>query len=380
MIALGMTAGEQVWPLFVAIIGVLALVGVLAAFYHTHRYKRVEAAALQTVKGALQRLQQQSNSGEAAQGAAEVRQLIAPAELMSGLPSYTLIAERLTSIDRMRSAQVKLSVGALQQMTLAKEATRSWMSAPGLAANLSMLIGLLGTVVGLTIMVQLIDKGLPADVAQVTRATWQASVQNLHEVLGGMRTAFAATMAGVIAAITLAFLNHRLARAQSMFIAELDRFTAEALLPAVVVATEDQSVLEQVSLRLETGFTHFDTAMQANREMLQELNAVGKGVADIISNVRQTTRTDTSERMTELMAKLGSVIEQMGTVNQTVLRVTGTLPKMIEQMQNMQRASYPPWDGLYTSRPWEERKARRWPSWPVMIGLGILILVILSRL
>lgn len=362
------------WPYFIGGIFSLCVIASWQALRHTRRYNVTETEALEYIAGKLKRSQDldsaeedeqgrileemdaeesageegpADNADDAKSGAEEKTEAagekkneekkmpprLMPIEtLLEGLSRRTVIADRLELIKRMRESQVKVSLSALQQMTLAREASSKSLSLPSYAASLSMMLGLLGTVIGLAIMVQQIDLGLPADVRSVTLNSWMASIAHIRGVLDGMRTAFSATMAGITSAIILSWLNHRLGHAQSAFLNRLDRFTTEDLFPATVPATEDDSLLEKVSLQLETSFSRLDDITRNNQETLVELNAIEKGFVEIVGTIRDSNRAETSERIQTLIGKTSGVIEQVADLNKSLMTVAETLPGVVSQV------------------------------------------------
>jgi biopolymer transport protein ExbB/TolQ len=230
--------------IFVSLITLLGLVASGTAILHMRRYNRTEGDALQYVIDKLNRMPKPgADSSEA--DAPRVRRLVPVADLLAGINPHRLIADRLSLIQKLRESHTKVNLAALQQMTLARESSSVTLGLPSFAASLSMMLGLLGTVIGLAIMVQHIGEKMPDNLMDPAAvANWENAFRGALEA---MRFGFSSTMTGIAAAIVVGFLNQRLAHSQAAFFDRLDRFTAEALLPATVPATEDESLLEKVS-------------------------------------------------------------------------------------------------------------------------------------
>jgi biopolymer transport protein ExbB/TolQ len=387
------------WPYFIAGIFSLCAIASWQALRHTRRYRVTETRALKYIADKLKR-SQGLNSVEADEQDSVIEEDLAneaameeetgeenpagetaieeePAEkgrnqeketstrlvpietLLEGLSRRTVIADRLELIKRMRESQVKVSLSALQQMTLAREASSKSLSLPAYAASLSMMLGLLGTVIGLAIMVQQIDLGLPSDIRNLTLNSWMASIAHIRGVLDGMRTAFSATMAGIASAIILSWLNHRLAHTQSAFLDRFDRFTTEELLPATVPATEDDSLLEKVSLQLETSFGRLDAIARSNNETLAELNAIEKGFVEIVGTIRDSNKAETSERIQNLIGKTSGVIEHVADLNKSLMAVTEALPSVVSQVTQSNQNSLNRMDQLIRSYETQRTQAEQ---------------------
>ncbi|MDB4916634.1 MAG: putative rane protein [Gemmatimonadetes bacterium] len=322
-------------PAFMVVILLLGLFAAVWAERHRDRYSNTETRALEYVADKLGRIREdaQTSDGEPDATKVRVRQLVDIDTLTEGLSKETIIWDRLSLIRTMRMSQVKVSLDALQHMTLARESSAQWLSFPAFAANMSMMLGLLGTVTGLLIMVQQIGSAVPADLNQVTMDSWTASVNQIRGVLGGMKTGFFATLAGLVASIAVSWLNFRLGHSQARFLDRLDRFTTSELLPATVPATEDESLLEKVSIKLEDSFGMLDSIARNNQESLEELSAIEKGFIEIIDAVRQSTKTEASERIQTVVGRLAGVIDQMGALSHSVVNLTESLPNFLRQSE-----------------------------------------------
>ena len=344
---------------FVVVISGLFIFSAYWAASHKQRYSGKESIALDYVKAKLGRV----DASAIAQGTGITKtpKVITPVQdLLEGLSKETIIADRLTLIGRMRESRVKVSIGALQQMTLAREASQSWLALPSYAASTSMMLGLLGTVVGLSIMLQNMSQFQPVDASQMTMDTWMKSVEGIRGVVGGMKAGFAATVAGLVSAILLSMMNFRMGSAQSEFLNSLDRFTVEELLPATVPATEDESLLEQISLQLETSFTRLEELAGTSQDTLVQLNAIQKGFIDIVDAVRSTTRTEATERAQGLISRLSGVMDQMAGVNQSVITITEGLPKLFKQVESVNAGTFSRIDALINLYE-QQRSLLDWP-------------------
>ena len=73
-------------------------------------------------------------------------------ELGEKVPGDTLIGDRLAVVGRLKQARVKVTVDALQQMTVLRESSITSLAFPGYAVDLAMMLVLLGTFFGLCLM------------------------------------------------------------------------------------------------------------------------------------------------------------------------------------------------------------------------------------
>ena len=346
--------------LFALVIAVLFLIGFLSAIGNIVRYATHETGAIENVATRLRNAvapEGQPSAPEAtpadpatpdnnellktaAEEHSRTRRLIPISILIEGLAPRSMIADRLRSIEKLRAAHTKINVNALQQMTLAREAASRWLAWPGYIANVCMMIGLFGTVFGLSQVLREVGHGLPAEHAEITFASLKATANQIRGVLSGMSTAFSATIAGLIASIVLSWLNQQLSGAQAKVLNLLDRFTFEELLPATVPVTDDESLLERISLQLEASFARLDDTLQTNRELLEQLGTVEKSLIEIVNGVRDSRTANESGRgVPELVGPLTGVIEQIAQMNRTVANVTSTLPSVLQEAQRANTAT-----------------------------------------
>ncbi len=261
---------------------------------------------------------------ESGYGAADIE------TLREGVDRSSLIAERLEAIAKMRLFQVKINLGTLQQLTEAKEAARRGMTAPTFAAGTAMMLGLLGTFIGLAIMAQRIYFALPASAAGATIDTWTNAFRNVTAVLAGIKIAFSTSLVGIFCAVVASSLGHRLRSAQTSFFERLERFTAEDLLPATVPSVEDESLLERVTVQIENAFVHLDDVFRQNADALKEMTGAQQAFVAIVEEIRLVTKSEASRN-------LEGIVEQVAGTNRAVLNLVEQLPRLATALDNGQR-------------------------------------------
>lgn len=261
------------------------------------------------------------------------RRHVSPADLAllrKDLAPDSLIAERLEAIEKLRTRQVRVNPSALQQLSLARDEARPGMAIPGAVAGLATMLGLLGTFLGLAVMVQQVQFVLPQSSGSLTVGSWTQSVENISGVLGGIKTAFSTSLVGILCSILSSLLNFRLRMAQAIFFERLERFTTEELLPAAVPAVEDESLLDRVSLQLESSFARLDEIYRQNQDALKDMTGAQRAFVDIVEEIRKITRSEASRN-------LDGVLEQLSRTNQSVLSVAEQLPKIVTALESGQR-------------------------------------------
>ena len=252
------------------------------------------------------------------------------AALRTELAPDSLIAERFEAIEKLRTRQVRVNPNALQQLSLARDEARPGMAVPGAVAGLATMLGLLGTFIGLAVMVQQIQFVLPQSSGSVTVSSWTQSVENISRVLGGIKTAFSCSLVGIVCSILASLVNFRLRSCQALFFERLERFTTEDLLPAAVPTVEDESLLDRVSLQLENSFARLDDIYRQNQDSLKDMTGAQRAFVDIVEEIRKITRSEASRN-------LEGVLEQVSQTNRSVLTVADQLPRVVIAVESGQR-------------------------------------------
>jgi hypothetical protein len=317
----------------IVLIIILGIFGALSAAAHWQRYTSRELKTLAQVREKLRRLQSTAEAPPAADtdpaapppstGSIDLQQLA------SGVPHDTLIGDRLETILRMKQARVKINVGALQQSSVLNESAKWSLSLPAYVVSLVMMLGLLGTFIGLSVMVADMQRAMPGQSSDATATQWATSVSSLGRILAGKKTAFSATLAGLFFSIVVSLFNFGLARAQSMFYDRLERFTAEELLPATVPAFDDETPWEKLSRQLGDSFENLQSLATAQAHSAQQMAAVETTFGTVIQNIEAMTQRAATAPMQSVTAEMTGVISQLANVQGAILGLTERLPQIV---------------------------------------------------
>jgi hypothetical protein len=252
-------------------------------------------------------------------------------DLIQSVDPRSLVGDRVRAIAKMRHYRVKVDLDTLQELALYRDAATSGHGYPAFAAGLSMMLGILGTFMGLASMVQEIHLGLPSDAANLTFDAWMSSVDQLGAVLGGMKTAFSTSLVGISGAILSSGLAFRLGQLRRQVFEALERLTAEELIPATVPAVEDENLLAEVSRRLDESFTLLEEIHRQNQESLKDLTAAQQACVAIVDQVRDITRGQAARNLDE-------VLGQLARSNEAVLEVSRQLPSVVSVFESTARS------------------------------------------
>lgn len=139
----------------------------------------------------------------------------------------SFVGQHVTRLIVLRSAGLPLK-DALQQITM--ESVENCGALARYLATILTLLGLFGTVFGLSLAVAATQGAL---ISGYDVTALRELARALAEVLGGMKTAFATTLAGLLTALLLSVGNYTVHRKQSRVSLQLEAFLIETLLPSV---------------------------------------------------------------------------------------------------------------------------------------------------
>jgi len=329
----------------------LGIAGCLCALWHASRYRGTERNWLETVRGRMQRAQAaralsssdtpstDENAAETAPARPSASPLIELHELSEGIPPQTLIGDRLRTIAQMRQARARVNVDALQQSTMLKESASWSISFPAYVVGLVMMLGLLGTFIGLSMMVVDIQQALPGTRTDANAAQWASSVSSLGRILAGKKTAFSATLVGLCFSIIVSTLNFAMARAQSHFHDLMERFTSEELLPATVPAFDDETPWEKLSTQLGDSFEQLKSLASEQTRSAEQMAAVEKAFATMIENIETITRRAATAPLQGMAGEITNVIGALTHVNTAVIGLTDKLPQVLNAFRQTHQST-----------------------------------------
>ena len=322
----------------IVLIFVLGFLGAASALWHRNRYAGEESRWLETVRGNLRRAQEAREAMPAGSVTASAP-IIQLHELAEGVPPTTLIGDRLQTLQRMKKARAKVNTDALQQSTILKESARFSLALPAYIVSLVMMLGLLGTFIGLSWMVVDIQSALPGSNADANPTQWAEPVSSLGRILAGKKTAFSATLAGLFFSIVVSALNFGLARAQSALYDGLERFSAEDLLPATIPAFDDETPWEKLSMQLGDSFDRLQELTGSQARSVEQIAAVERAFGAIIENIEKITHRAATAPLHGMAGEMTSVIGQLTEVNGSIVALTSNLPQIVSSFRQTQNAT-----------------------------------------
>lgn len=374
------------------LIFVLGVFGTVCAGRHWQRYTSLELVTLENVRARLRRMQAAGDAPQAAEGdtgaPAPSAATVDLQELASGVPRETLIGDRLDTILRMKQAHVKVNVDALQQSSVLNESAKWSLSLPAYVVSLVMMLGLLGTFVGLSVMVGDIQQAMPGESSDANATQWAASVSSLGRILAGKKTAFSATLVGLFFSIAVSVFNFGLARAQSACYDRLERFTTEELLPATIPAFDDETPWEKLSRQLGDSFENLQSLATAQTRSAEQMAAVETTFGTVIQNIEAITQRAATAPMQSVTGEMTGVISQLASVQGAILGLTERLPQIVtafrqthqatlQEIQSAMHAQQSSMERLTRALQANQSATNRWKFGFAAAGATIAMLVVL---
>jgi hypothetical protein len=319
--------------LFATMILVLGASAAWAALSHRARYRGRESRTLDDVAGRLRRAIE-AQQPERAEGEAEepepgirVHQL-EPVDLRllsEKVPPESLIGDRLAAVARLKQARVKVTVEALQQMTVLRESSVFGLAFPAYAVDMCMMLGLLGTFLGLCLMLLQMQGVVPGAGGTGDAGNFAGAATSLGDIIASKKTAFATTLVGLVCAIGVSWLNFLLARAQSAFYDRLERFTAAELLPATVPGLENEQAMEKLSIHLTDAFARLGSITESHGEQMERIEAMQASFGTIVESIRSIMLRAAHAPPEEATGVLTGMVKQLADTNESLLRIAGAV-------------------------------------------------------
>jgi len=382
----------------ILVIAFLGSIGSLCAVIQRHRYRGFELEWLEYVRGRLLRAQQAkqvaSSGSEAlpfaeeaatpdslppASAPAQTTPSLELSELSQGVPVESLIGDRLATIGKMKQVRARVNIDALQQSSILKESSHWSLSFPGYVVSLVMMLGLLGTFIGLSLMVVDIQHALPDATAQADASRWADSVSSLGRILAGKKTAFSATLAGLFFSIVVSSLNFTLARAQAEFYDRLERFTSEELLPATIPAFDDATPWEKLSMQLGDSFENLGALTSEQARSTERMIAVEKTFATIIDNIETISQRASTAPLQGMTGEMTNVIGMLTQVNGSIVSLIEKLPQVVGAIGSAMQGQQASIDRLARAVHSNRTVERRFDKVSFAAG-GAVIVVVLALL
>lgn len=316
------------------------------AVWHRQRYAHREAGALKVVRTELR----EALKRDQPQAEEEVKEGEGPSPpppvdvhaLCERVDKTSIIGDRLAELARMKQARVRVQVEALQQMTVMRENARPGLAFPGYAVDLCTMGGMLGTFIGLCMMLLQMQGVIPGDGTPAADGFAQASA-SLAGIIASKKTAFVTTLVGLFCAIVVSALNFLLARAQSAFYDELERFTVAELLPATVPAVEDETPLEKLSLQLAESFATLTDLSRLQERNAERQTGMHEALGTTVESIRRLALQAAARgpEAEESGAALAPLVQQMSAASAAMVRTADHVERSLRRAESDRAARAP---------------------------------------
>jgi len=319
------------------------IISILTALYHIFRYMVKERLFLNKVRKRInehfetsipdsEKSTDEENKNEQQ---ANINQFLIDEDVLKeGLSRNSIIYQRIISILQVKHFNIKVNTETLKQEIQNSEASKTSINLPGLITNLSMTLGLFGTFIGLSIMVFKIGLLLPeTNATDFSISSLRDSIANMEILFNGIYTAFSTSIVGMFSSMVSYILTFFLKQKQMSFFRDLENFSTEKLIPAILPMHEENFLIA-VSNRMQDSFEKLNDIWDSNQSALQELNTIHDQLSsiydqfkNIISEIRKTLRREETENIGEVLIKLTES-------NDLITNLMGELPKIFKTMDS----------------------------------------------
>lgn len=144
-----------------------------------------------------------------------------------GISKKTLVMKAIGYVRtvKMRDGNIDLVSDSLRTIAAPR---LSW---GGYIAGILILLGLIGTIVGLSQAVMNLKSILLGMGDNVTRDSFQMIIRDIMGSLSFMETAFSSTLCGFVSFLVLSFFDHGFQRSQGRFLQQIEKFYSNFLIP-----------------------------------------------------------------------------------------------------------------------------------------------------
>lgn len=297
-----MTEFVNIIPILLVVLA--SIVATLFALYNIWRYEVRETKGLGQLQAALQRRQKEAG-----------QELVKLDELKKVTPSGSLVFLRLLTLERMRTANVKVDFGALQQITSAAESARPDLRVPAFAVRFVLLLGLFGTAAGLYLTLP--ELGSPG--------------LKTIAVYGALAASFSPSLIGLLGSLWISLCVLALSTSQARFFGKFERFTVEELLPQTVPDIRNEAWLRQMHYKIGESFERIKEIAEQNHRTVKDFEVVAEGFSRLVDSLEQSARKGASADVQKVLGQMGQVIGQVSRANDSAVVLAGAVPEALKK-------------------------------------------------
>lgn len=280
-----------------------------------------------------------------------------PLQLVREAGASSLIQQRIGAIKQLRARRVVVNLRLLQKLSVANLAARRELAMPARAAQMAMMLGILGTFWGLAQMVQEIEFAIP-DPQNLSVESLTHGLESLTEVMAGIKTAFSTSLFGLAAAACLTWMAHRIDDRRATLLFHLEHFTVTQLLPALAPDMEDREMLDGVSRRMEDAFDSLEESFERNDQVLARLSGIHDSYLALVDQLRDLGRLESGQGWQQLA-------DDVAQTNLSVLNIAENLPKVFDAIRSSQERF------LERLNPWQQILSGLTNLWTARLPFGI---------
>jgi hypothetical protein len=211
------------------------------------------------------------------------------ADVLKGISSSSLIAQRYQLLVRLNEQHAAVNHAALASTLLARESTR--LSFPRFVNGILILMGVLGTIISLSIALLGASHLLDVNQGGIMGG-------DMGMVIHGMSTAMSTTITAIVSFLFYGYFYLKLTDVQTHFFGNLEQATTLYLLPKFSGSEESMladirglvSSLHEVSRQMEHAQTHYTEAGSQLRDIVARLGADMSAMSQDVDEIKSILR------------------------------------------------------------------------------------------
>lgn len=316
----------------VCLIGGISLLAVYRSIKLARRFL-LEQNSLDKVKNNLyaqiSKIKKAHSDDESILNSSRLADLINFNSLLKGIDHKKIIFERIRAIQTLKNSRLSVNYDLVRDTTIHKEHFSKSFRFPKYASGLCMMLGMLGTFIGLTMLVNQIVTVTDSEMKSIHEAT-----DKIRQLMSGVGTAFSTTLMGLLGTIIINLFNYRLENRAYRFLSELEEFMVRDIIPLApsISQKSSQDLLRDMTENFESTYSDISATIKSNENNLLQLNNIYGKFREIIDEVHHISQTNSS-------TQLSTVVSELTTVNTAISSIVAQYNAKLDHLGQLQKTN-----------------------------------------
>ena len=245
------------------------------------------------------------------------------------ISSESIIGKTISSIILLKNKGLKINIPVIREYIFFSEYTNKGLNNLRFLGSQSMLLGMLGTFIGLIIMIS----ELSGSLANIKEGGILQGIKDVQNSLNGVQTAFLTTLFGLLASLLVSFLKKIIDQKFDDFFKQYDFFLFQRIVPYALNLNEQEghAIISEMTRELNSSFKEINSSLQKNEKIISGLNHIHTKFDQIITNVKNITNDESS--------KIPTIIGSLTEVNHSVVQIVDDYEKRLNHLESIQKTN-----------------------------------------